>query len=157
MIDSRVIIDQPGAEKLLGRGDMLFLPPDASKPVRIQGVLVTDQEVKALTEFIKSSGIEPQYNAEVTEMPIGKVGGKGGSTGDQDDLFEEAVRTVCQYDRASASLLQRRLRIGYARAARILDELEAAGVVGVGDGAKPRDVLVRNPDEYFAAQAGPVE
>lgn len=153
MIDSRVILDTPGAEKLLGRGDMLYLPPDASKPMRIQGVMVTDAEVKGITDYLKSQGIEPEYNAEVTEMPIGKAG-KGGMDGDSDDLFEEAVRTVCQYDRASASLLQRRLRIGYARAARILDELEAAGVVGVGDGAKPRDVLVRNADEYFAVQAG---
>ncbi len=153
LMDSRVIIDQPGAEKLLGRGDMLFLPPDASKPVRIQGVLTTDPDIKAITEFLKGSGIEPQYNAEVTDMPIGKVGGRGGSDS-QDELFEEAVRTVCQYDRASASLLQRRLRVGYARAARILDELEAAGIVGVGDGAKPRDVLVRNADEYFNTQAG---
>ncbi len=97
----------------------------------------------------------PQYTQEVTEMPIGKAGrGGGGGVEDRDDLFEEAVRTVCQYDRASASLLQRRLRIGYARAARIIDELEAAGVIGVGDGAKPRDVLVRNADEYFAASSG---
>lgn len=154
MIDSRVILDQPGAEKLLGRGDMLFLSPDASKPSRIQGVLVTDPEINAVVEYLKSMGVEPEFNAEVTEMPIGKVGGRGGSADEQDDLFEEAVRTVCQYDRASASLLQRRLRIGYARAARILDELEAAGVVGAGDGAKPRDVLVRNADEYFAVQSG---
>lgn len=153
LMDSRVIIDQPGAEKLLGRGDMLFLPPDASKPMRIQGVLTTDPDIKSITEFLRNSGIEPQFNAEVTEMPIGKVGGKGGNSGEQDDLFEEAVRTVCQYDRASASLLQRRLRVGYARAARILDELESAGIVGMGDGAKPRDVLVRNADEYFGAQA----
>ena len=86
-------------------------------------------------------------------MPLGKAGGRGGGSNDQDELFEEAARTVCQYDRASASLLQRRLRVGYARAARILDELEAAGIVGIGDGAKPRDVLMRNPDEYFAKPA----
>ncbi|OGE30918.1 hypothetical protein A2631_04520 [Candidatus Daviesbacteria bacterium RIFCSPHIGHO2_01_FULL_44_29] len=157
MIDSRVILDGPGAEKLLGRGDMLFMPPDASKPMRIQGVFVTDTEVNFLVKYLKEMGIPPQYAQEVTEMPIGKVGKGGMNSGgadDQDDLFEEAVRTVCQYDRASASLLQRRLRVGYARAARILDELESAGVVGPGDGAKPRDVLVRNPDEYFAASSG---
>lgn len=154
MIDSRVIIDAPGAEKLLGRGDMLFLAPDASKPVRIQGVLVTDPEVDGIVDYLKSLGITPEYTAEVTEMPIGKSGKSGmGGGGDQDDLFDEAVRTVCQYDRASASLLQRRLRIGYARAARILDELESAGVVGPGDGAKPRDVLVRNPDEFLSQGA----
>lgn len=152
-VDSRVIIDGPGAEKLLGRGDMLFMSPDAAKPVRVQGVLVTDQEINNVVSFLKQNGIPPEYSSEVTEMPIGKIGGKGGGgmsdSGDQDDLFEEAVKTVCQYDRASASLLQRRLRVGYARAARILDELEAAGVVGPGDGAKPRDVLVRNAEEYF--------
>ncbi len=153
MIDSRVIIDQPGAEKLLGRGDMLYLPPDAAKPMRIQGVLVTDQETNSLVKYLKELGVAPQYTAEVTEMPIGKIGrGMGaGSGSDRDDLFEEAVRTVCQYDRASASLLQRRLRVGYARAARIIDELEQAGVIGAGEGSKPRDVLVRNADEYFGA------
>lgn len=154
MIDSRVIIDTGGAEKLLGRGDMLFMPPDASKPIRIQGVLVTELETTNLVNYLKSLGIAPRYTEEVTQMPIGKIGGRGGNGGggggeDKDDLFEEAVRTVCQYDRASASLLQRRLKVGYARAARIIDELEAAGVIGAGDGSKPRDVLVRNADEFL--------
>ncbi len=152
LVDSRVIIDTPGAEKLLGRGDMLFLPPDISKPIRIQGVLVTDAETNNLVKYLKELGIAPQYTEEVTRMPIGRVGGRGGNgagSGERDDLFEEAVRTVCQYDRASASLLQRRLKVGYARAARIIDELESAGVIGLGDGSKPRDVLVRNPDEFL--------
>lgn len=154
MIDSRVILDTPGAEKLLGRGDMLFLPPDAAKPMRIQGVYVQDAEINGLIKYLKDTGIAPQYTSDITEMPVGKIGGKGntgGMDGDQDDLFEQAVKTVCQYDRASASLLQRRLRIGYARAARILDELESAGIVGPGDGAKPREVLVRNAEEYLSA------
>ncbi|OGE64477.1 hypothetical protein A3J13_01365 [Candidatus Daviesbacteria bacterium RIFCSPLOWO2_02_FULL_36_8] len=151
MIDSRVILDGPGAEKLLGRGDMLFLPPDASKPIRVQGVFVQDGEINNLIKYLKELGIAPQYTAEVTEMPINRVGGR--DSGDRDELFEEAVRTVCQYDRASASLLQRRLKVGYARAARIIDELEVAGVIGVGDGSKPRDVLVKNPDDYFAQSA----
>ncbi len=150
MIDSRVILDGPGAEKLLGRGDMLFMPPDASKPMRIQGVFVQDGEINNLIKYLKSTGIAPQYTAEVTEMPLGRVGGR--DSGERDDLFEEAVRTVCQYDRASASLLQRRLKVGYARAARIIDELEVAGIIGPGDGSKPRDVLVRNADDYFAQQ-----
>lgn len=156
MVDSRVIIDQPGAEKLLGRGDMLFLPPDASKPVRIQGVMVTDQEINVVVKQLKSSGFEPQYAEEVTAMPIGRIGrgwGQGVGSDEKDELFEEAVRTVCQYDRASASLLQRRLRVGYARAARIIDELESAGIVGPGEGSKPRDVLIRNADDYFTARA----
>lgn len=159
MIDSRVILDQPGAEKLLGRGDMLFMPPDASKPMRIQGVFLTDGEINNLIKYMKDLGVAPQYTAEVTEMPIGRIGGKGGNGGggDQDELFEEAVRTVCQYDRASASLLQRRLRVGYARAARMLDELEEAGVVGAGEGSKPRDVLVRNAEEYLAQSADGAE
>lgn len=153
MVDSRVIIDQPGAEKLLGKGDMLYVPPDASKPMRIQGVFVSDTEIRNLIGFLKNSGVEPQYTEEVTQMPIGKMKGAGGASGGaQDDLFEEAVRTICQYDRASASLLQRRLRIGYARAARLLDELETAGIVGPGEGSKPRDVLVKNPDDYFQSQ-----
>ncbi len=150
MIDSRVIIDQPGAEKLLGKGDMLYVPPDASKPMRIQGVYVSDNEIRNLIDFLKKSGFSPEYTEEVTQMPLGKVGGaKGGSDGEKDELFEEALRTVCQYDRASASLLQRRLRIGYARAARVIDELETAGIIGPGEGSKPRDVLVKNAEEYL--------
>ena len=150
MVDSRVIIDQPGAEKLLGKGDMLYVPPDASKPMRIQGVFVSDTEIRNLIGFLKRSGITPEYAQEVTQMPVGKIAGMVG--GEIDELFEEAVRTIVQYDRASASLLQRRLRIGYARAARLLDELEMAGIVGPGEGSKPRDVLVKNADEYFQSQ-----
>jgi DNA segregation ATPase FtsK/SpoIIIE, S-DNA-T family len=160
LIDSRVIIDSPGAEKLLGRGDMLFLSPDSSKPIRIQGVF-SETDIAGVTKYLKDMGLGPQYTTEVTEMPVGKITKgsgaaqfSGGGGGDQDDLFEEAVRTVCQYDRASASLLQRRLKVGYARAARIIDELEQAGVIGPGDGAKPREVLVRNADEFFGAGSG---
>lgn len=148
MVDSKVIIDQPGAEKLLGRGDMLYLPPDYPKPARIQGVYVSDSELDKLIEYLKATGVQPEYVGEVTEMPF--VTGSRAGTGIKDELFEEAVRTICQYDRASASLLQRRLRIGYARAARLLDELESAGIVGPGEGAKPRDVLVRNAEEFLA-------
>lgn len=154
LVNSRVIIDQPGAEKLLGRGDMLYITPEASKPMRIQGVYVSDTEIRNLTTFLKKSGQTPEYTEEVIKMPIGKISGHGGGGGDgeQDDLFDEAVRTICQYDRASASLLQRRLRVGYARAARLLDELEQAGIVGPGDGSKPRDVLVKNAEEFLNAK-----
>ncbi len=158
MVDSRVIIDTPGAEKLLGRGDMLYVPPEASKPMRIQGVYVSDTEIRNLISFLKKSGMVPQYTEEVTQMPVGKLSGHHagiGAGGEKDDLFEEAVRTICQYDRASASLLQRRLRIGYARAARLLDELEVAGIVGPGDGSKPRDVLVKNAEEFLQSQNPP--
>lgn len=153
MVDSRVILDQQGAEKLLGRGDMLFIPPDQAKPTRIQGCFISDPEIQRLIEFLKKKEA-PVYTEEVMTMPVGASFGrgiKGGEVGgDKDSLFDEALRTVCQYDRASASLLQRRLSIGYARAARILDQLEAANVVGAGDGSKPRDVLIHNPEELNA-------
>lgn len=158
MIDSRVIIDMPGAEKLLGRGDLLYVPPDQAKPTRIQGTYVSDQEVGQLVEYLKSKNLPVEYTTEVTSMP---PTWKKSATGTQitedgkDTLFDEAVRVVCQYDRASASLLQRRLSIGYARAARILDHLEAEGIVGAGEGSKPRDVLVRNPEEYLSSRATP--
>lgn len=154
MIDSRVILDTPGAEKLLGRGDMLYIPPDQAKPARIQGTFVSEGEVQKLVSFLKSKNPPAQYAEDVTSMPVSswKKGAGGGTTSEDghDQLFENAIRTVCQYDRASASLLQRRLSVGYARAARILDQLEQAGIVGPGEGSKPRDVLVRNADEYFA-------
>lgn len=154
-VDSRVILDTPGAEKLLGRGDMLFIPPDQAKPTRIQGSYIGDSEINKVIDFLKRSGVAPQYTEEVTTMPVrgGKQGIAGGANyaEGRDDLFEEAVRIICQYDRASASLLQRRLSIGYARAARILDQLEGARVVGPADGAKPREVLVRNADEFLSS------
>lgn len=152
MIDSRVIIDGPGAEKLLGKGDMLYIPPNQSKPSRIQGAFISDAEVHHLVDFLKSKGGPAQYTEEVTTMPTSHsaMPGKGGGATDGDPFIDQAIRTVCQYDRASASLLQRKLSIGYARAARILDTLEEMGIVGPGEGSKPRDVLVRNADEYFA-------
>ena len=148
-VDSRVILDTQGAEKLLGRGDMLYLPPEQAKPIRIQGAFVSDKETNALVAFLKNQGVTPQYTEEVTTMPRAGVGASGleGS----DPLFDEAVRVVCQYLRASASLLQRRLSIGYARAARIIDQLEAAGVVSPAEGSKPRDVLIQNAEEYLAS------
>lgn len=156
MIDSRVIIDMPGAEKLLGRGDMLYIPPDQAKPTRIQGTYVSETEVQKLVEFLKSKNIPVQYTTEVTSMPQTWKKPSGGiqqmTTDGKDPLFEEALRVVCQYDRASASLLQRRLSIGYARAARILDQLEEEGIVGPGEGSKPRDVLIHNAEEYLASR-----
>ena len=151
MVDSRVIIDMPGAEKLLGRGDMLYIPPDQAKPTRIQGTFVSDSEVKKLVEFLKESGGKPQYAEDVTTAFIGKIATT--SPAEEDKLFEDAIRVVCEYDRASASLLQRRLKIGYARAARILDQLEASGIVGPPEGSKPRDVLIRNAEAVLAARA----
>lgn len=147
-VDSRVILDMPGAEKLLGRGDMLFLPPDEAKPKRIQGAYISDSDTTKLIEFLRKTGIVPQYTEEVTAMPTHPTTMLG-ARGEKDSLFADSVRVVCGYDRASASLLQRRLSIGYARAARILDQLEAAGVVGPAEGSKPRDVLISNAEEFL--------
>jgi len=150
-IDSRVILDTQGAEKLLGKGDMLYLAPDQAKAKRIQGAFAPDSDVNSLIQFIRSQGIAPQYTEEVTTMAKPGANPVAGVEGDADDLFKSAVEIVCQYDRASASLLQRRLSIGYARAARILDQLEAAGVVGPADGSKPREVLVQNAQDVLGA------
>ncbi len=152
-VDSRVILDMQGAEKLLGKGDMLYLPPDQAKPMRIQGSLITDKETKALVSFLKNQGVEARYTEEVTKMPKPGTTQVPGISEDLDELFKDAVTIVVQYDRASASLLQRRLSIGYARAARIIDQLEAAGVVGPADGSKPRDVLIQNAQEFFESTA----
>ena len=155
MIDSRVIIDMPGAEKLLGRGDMLFIPPDQSKPSRIQGTYVSEHEVTKVVDFLKTKNVTMQYTEEVVNTPVlsmkkGNISTSGESG--KDPLFEDAIRLICQHDKASASLLQRRLSVGYARAARILDQLEEVGIIGPGEGAKPRDVLVKNAEEYIASQ-----
>ncbi len=147
MIDSRVIIDMPGAEKLLGRGDMLFLPPDKAKPVRIQGPFITENEVNNLVNFLKSQAPEVHYTEEVTEQAV-NIKTAGGASfavngGENDVYFNQAIEIIMQQDKASASLLQRRLSIGYARAARLLDQLEAAGYVGPAEGSKPRAVIRR--------------
>ena len=144
-VDSRVIIDQPGAEKLLGNGDMLFVPPDASKPTRLQGSLVTEKEIANLVSYLKSQGVEPDYKEEVfrAEKKMEQRNTSVAAGGDAvDELFDEAVDVCLNADRGSASLLQRRLSIGYARAARILDELEAKGIVGPKNGSRPRELLI---------------
>ncbi len=153
-IDSRVILDTQGAEKLLGKGDMLYLPPDQAKPLRIQGAFLSDKDINTLVAFLKNQGVAVQYTEEITSMPkkgTVHVQGVSGSEG-FDENFIKAVNEVVQYERASASLLQRKLSIGYARAARILDQLEQAGVIGPADGSKPRDVLIRNAEEVFGNQ-----
>jgi len=151
-VDSRVIMDTQGAEKLLGKGDMLYLPPDQAKPSRIQGAFVNDEEIKKLVNFIKNQGVPVQYTDEVTTQTKSGKAPIPGITGETDNLFAEAVKAVCQYDRASASLLQRRLSIGYARAARVIDQLESSGVIALSDGSsKPREVLIKNADEFLAS------
>lgn len=152
MIDSRVIIDTPGAEKLLGRGDMLYVPPDQAKPTRIQGAFVSDKEVKKLVDFLKSKSPPVEYTEEIVSTPYARRGSGMVSVGadGKDPVFSEAVRIICEYDKASASLLQRRLSIGYSRAARILDQLEASGIVGRAEGSKPRDVLIKDPSQILS-------
>ncbi len=141
-VDSRVIIDQPGAEKLLGRGDMLFIPPDVSKPVRLQAALITDKEIADLVTFLKSRGVPPDYNHEILQASEQPKGNTSSGGGDGDELFDQAVDLVVSAQKASSSLLQRKLSIGYARAARIIDLLEAKGIIGPPDGSKPREVLI---------------
>ena len=160
MSDSRVILDMPGAEKLLGKGDMLFIPPDQAKPSRIQGTFVSDAEAKALVQFIKDQGAKPEYEDDITTKYSSNTlkggsggGGMGGDADDRDDYFDEAVKLISQHDKASSSLIQRRLSVGYARAARILDQLEQAGLVSQQDGSKPRDVNVEKLREYLSGSS----
>ena len=137
-VDSRTILDTAGAEKLLGRGDMLYQPPDAPKPVRLQGAHVSDKEIERLVEFWQESPLRsavhrvPEDEFAAAERAASEAG---------DDLLDEATRVVREYQHASVSLLQRRLRVGYARAARMMDQLEERGVVGPADGSKQRSVL----------------
>lgn len=140
--DSRTILDQNGAEKLLGRGDMLFLPMGANKTVRVQGAYISDSEVQAITDFVKNQQ-DPNYVEEMIPTDEPKVG-NGGS---DDDKYDEALEIVRELETASISLLQRRLRIGYNRAANIMDDLEANGIVSEQDGSKPRDVLITSSKE----------
>jgi DNA segregation ATPase FtsK/SpoIIIE, S-DNA-T family len=143
-VDSRTILDISGAEKLLGRGDMLYLAPDAHKPRRIQSAFVADKEVEKVCEFIKTHNDIAEMEESVTEaQPAIDItgGGNGGGDLDDDPMADDAEKLVKEYGKASATFLQRYLKIGYARAARILDILESRGVVGPGDGAKPREVF----------------
>lgn len=144
--DSRTILDQGGAEKLLGMGDMLFISAEISKPRRIQGVFISEKEVRAITDFIKNES-EPQFNEEITAYSKKNILGKFDAP--DDDLFIDACDIVIRSGKASASLLQRRLRIGYARAARLLDLLEERGVIGPQEGARPRDVLISDISEIL--------
>jgi S-DNA-T family DNA segregation ATPase FtsK/SpoIIIE len=150
-IDSRTILDASGAEKLLGAGDMLFASGEMGKPKRIQSAFISETEVKRVVEYLRTNS----DGLEALDMPIdldaqGSVSSGGGIFGgsdDDDDLFEDARETVIRAGKASTSYLQRKLRIGYARAARLIDLLEERGVIGPGDGAKPRDVLVAASDD----------
>jgi DNA segregation ATPase FtsK/SpoIIIE, S-DNA-T family len=152
-IDSRTIIDQMGAEKLLGQGDMLFLTSDMPKPKRIQGAFIGDEETNKITDFIRMQR-PPQYDDEIVSQPV-QLNGKGGivaeynSTEADDDLWRDAVHVVLEARKASTSLLQRRLRIGYGRAARLIETMEEQGIISPADGSRPREVLVSSMDEVF--------
>ena len=157
-VESRIILDQVGAEKLLGQGDMLYKTATMNKPIRVQGAWVMNDEVKKIADYLRMQS-PPQYNDEVVSMPV-VLNGKGGvvpdfdANGDgHDDMFKDAVRVVVDSGKASASLLQRRLRVGYARAARLMEEMEEQGIIGPADGARPRDVLVSSLDDVFASSS----
>lgn len=137
-VDSRTILDMPGAEKLLGRGDMLFLPMGASKPVRVQGAFMSDQEVEDIVQYVSSQG-EANYDESIVPE-IDDTTAEDQEP--QDELYEQAVQIVLEAKQASVSLLQRRMRVGYTRAARLVDSMEARGVIGPYEGSKPREVLI---------------
>lgn len=140
-VDSRTILDLSGAERLLGKGDMLYIGNELGKPKRVQGVLVTDKDVDRVTDFLKSKATAI-YDETILNYHSVAERGAGGALAGSDELYEEAKETVVMAGKASASLLQRRLRVGYARAARLLDILEQDGIIGPADGAKPRDVMI---------------
>ena len=150
-IDSRTILDSSGAEKLLGRGDMLFSPIGSSKPTRVQGCFVTDGEVERIIEFIKQSGQKMTYDEQILQeidrhavSDNKKKGGKdeGGGFSDEDEMLPSAIEIVVETGQASTSMLQRRLKLGYARAARLMDAMEEKGIIGPFEGSKPRQVLI---------------
>ena len=139
-VDSRTILDQMGAEKLLGAGDMLFVPPGSSRLVRIHGPYVSDTEIERIVDFIKKQG-QPTYDESITEFEPETTEEKPEE--DSDEKYDQAVELVTDLGQASISLVQRYMKIGYNRAARIIERMEAEGIVGPSDGVKPRKVLAR--------------
>jgi len=154
-IDSRTILDSSGAEKLLGGGDLLFQSAELSKPKRIQGAYISEEEINTVAAFVREHNIpelppgavaaEVRFEETKTQSATGDVFDDFAGGDHDDDMYEEAVQVVAEAQKASASLLQRRLQVGYARAARLLDIMEEKGVVGPGDGAKPRQVFIDKP------------
>jgi S-DNA-T family DNA segregation ATPase FtsK/SpoIIIE len=144
-IDSRTILDSSGAEKLLGKGDMLFYPTGEAKPIRIQGAFISEDEVEKVVGFIKAQQNELEYKTEILEH----INNDSPESDDsKDDLLDEAIKIVVETGQASTSLLQRRLRVGYNRAARIMEQLESNGIISGKDGSKPRQILV-DKSEYL--------
>ena len=142
-LDSRVILDENGAERLLGQGDMMYRPPGGSKMIRAQGVYVTDEEIRKVVEYASAQS-SPTFEPAIHRRLQGDGDGEEGEeiSDEDEELVEKCIELMQQEKKASTSLFQRRLRLGYTRAARILDILELRGYVGPGDGAKPREILV---------------
>ena len=155
-IDSRTILDMVGAEKLLGKGDMLFYPQGQSKPSRLQGAFVTDQEVEAIVDFLKKSS-KPYYTQETIDQITSVAKAGGGDVEDSDEFFADAVDLILEKEKASVSMLQRQFRIGYNRAARLMDDLERHGIVGPEEGSKPRKVLITKSEWEEMTGAVPEE
>ena len=145
--DSRTILDLNGAERLLGMGDMLFLPSGQGEPIRVHGAFISGEETERLVEALKESQYEAEEVAVFSEQPDINAVSEA-----RDDLFDDAVRLVAEHRQASTSFLQRRLKVGYSRAGRLMDELEAAGIVGPIVGAKPREIFVESPEEEYAEE-----
>jgi len=148
-VDSRTVLDMNGADKLLGKGDMLFLEPGTEKPIRAQGTLVSDEEIEKVANFIKSQR-EPEYNEEILRVQKKQ----SFKTFEKDEVYEEAVRLIVNSKQASVSMLQRRLGLGYTRAARLIDMMEENRIVGPYQGSKPRDVLIENIDQLKEEDRG---
>jgi S-DNA-T family DNA segregation ATPase FtsK/SpoIIIE len=163
-VDSRTILDAMGADKLLGKGDMLYLPPGSAKLIRVQGALITDGELQHVVDFIAKQG-KPSYELEIhkqLQKPASNSDTEQGASDEDEDLIQQCIEVIRSEQKASVSLMQRRLRLGYTRAARIMDELELRGIVGPSKGAEPRDILIDldgggadgNPPTHAEAPAG---
>ena len=151
-IESRIILDQTGAEKLIGKGDMLYAPLGEGKPQRIQGCFISNDEIEGVIEYIKSNATA-EYSQEILEhiekqADAQSAGGAGGGAegGDEDEMLMEAIDVVMDCGQASVSMLQRRLKLGYSRAARIVDQMEERGIVGPFEGSKPRQIMISKDD-----------
>ena len=164
-VDSRTILDAMGADKLLGKGDMLYLPPGSAKLVRVQGALITDNELQSVVDYIAKQG-KPSYEVEIHQQlqkTASEFEPEQGASGEDEDLIQQCIEVIRSEQKASVSLMQRRLRLGYTRAARIMDELELRGIVGPSKGAEPRDILIDldgggadgNPPTKAEASTGP--